>query len=223
MIAGVMLIVLSPLLVLIAVLIKVDSRGPVLFRQERVGKDFKLFTLLKFRTMISRAHHQGLLTVAGDTRITKVGAMLRRFKFDELPQIANVLRGEMQWVGSRPEVPRYVALFRDQYAKLLDQPPGITDPATLLFHHEDQLLKGRDPEKVYISSVLPEKLRLSVEYARSRNVRSDIGIVLATLTKLHLRSNSDMLKHHDGLNGISDKRDSGGVCRAENSFEAHRP
>ena len=150
------LLMLLPFLPFVAMLIKLDSRGPVFFLQERIGKDFRPFLMYKFRTMTAGADKQGArITAGGDTRITKVGGFLRKYKIDELPQLLNVLKGEMSFVGPRPEVDEYVRLYEREYRKLLSVRPGITDPASLAYSREEAML-GNSPafEEVYVSTIL---------------------------------------------------------------------
>jgi lipopolysaccharide/colanic/teichoic acid biosynthesis glycosyltransferase len=179
--AAVGLTFLSPLLALIAVAIKLDDGGAVFYSQARVGKDFRLFKLMKFRSMAPGADRSGLLTTPEDSRITRVGRFLRRYKLDELPQLVNVLKGDMQLVGPRPEVERYVGLFRAEYSVLLQELPGITDPASITYRNEEDLFHVERIEEQYISQVLPDKLRVSLEYRQKRNFFSDIGVLLQTL------------------------------------------
>ncbi len=183
-------ILFLPLWVLIGFAIKLDDGGPVFYSQLRVGQNFRAFSLLKFRTMIRDADRLAPLTAAHDSRITEVGRFLRRYKLDELPQLVNVLKGDMQLVGSRPELLRYVEIFPDQYAQLLRDRPGITDPATLLYHHEEPILNPDGIEERYISEVLPRKLEMSLLHSRERTFASDAGILLKTVFALpprHLR------------------------------------
>jgi len=176
------LLLLSPLFALLAAAIKLEDGGPVFYAQARVGRDFCLFRLLKFRSMTPDAERRGLsITTARDPRVTRVGTLLRRYKLDELPQLWNVLRGDIGLVGARPEVDRYVALFRPQYSEILRDRPGITDPASLAFRNESELLAGADAEDAYIGQILPRKLELSLEYARRRTLLSDLGVILRTL------------------------------------------
>ena len=177
------LIALSPVLVLISVWIKLDSRGPVFFKQTRVGLHEKTFDLFKFRTMVPDAESLGLqLTTGDDQRITGAGRFLRKFKLDELPQLFNVVRGEMSLVGPRPEVPRYVACYPDPIKTLvLSIPPGITDRASIEFRNENSLLNSsEDPERTYIEEILPIKLGYYAEYARHHSVIGDLYIILKT-------------------------------------------
>lgn len=174
------LLALAPFLALIALAIKLDDGGSVLYSQERVGRNFRLFRLHKFRTMIAGADRHGLLTAPGDSRLTRVGVVMRRYKLDELPQLFNVLKGDMQLVGARPEVERYVQVFRPQYAIILQDRPGITDPATLAYRHEEQILSADRLEQQYVTEVLPAKLALSLEYQQRRRFLSDLTILFQT-------------------------------------------
>lgn len=178
------LIVLSPLLLLIALAIKIGDPGPVFYRQQRVGKNFRPFGLFKFRTMFKGADKAGLLTAPGDARITRVGRFLRRYKLDELPQLANVMRGDMQLVGARPEVPKYVEMFRTQYALVLREPPGITDPASIAYREEENCFSSAHIEEQYIAEILPHKIKLSLQYQAQRNFLSDLRLLFQTLRGL---------------------------------------
>lgn len=180
------LLFLWPLFCIIALAIKVDDNGPVFFTQRRVGKEFQKFSLIKFRTMIAGADRDGLLTAPMDRRVTRVGRFLRDYKLDELPQLINILKGDMQFVGARPEVERYVEMFRVQYATILQERPGITDPATLVYRREDRILSSNNTEEHYIAQVLPHKLRLSMEYQRQRRFLSDMRILVRTVLGLPL-------------------------------------
>jgi lipopolysaccharide/colanic/teichoic acid biosynthesis glycosyltransferase len=181
------LLLLSPLFALLAAAIKLEDGGPVFYAQARVGRDFCLFRLLKFRSMTPDAERRGLsITTARDPRVTRVGVHLRRYKLDEFPQLWNVLRGDMGLVGVRPEVERYVSMFRSQFAEILRQRPGITDPASLTFRNEWKLLADADVEGVYIGQILPRKLELSLEYARRRTFSSDLAVILRTLAAVLL-------------------------------------
>ncbi len=175
------LIFLSPFLLLIAMLVKISSRGPALFKQQRIGRGANLFLLYKFRSMNSDASATGSsITSAGDSRITAFGRLLRKTKFDELPQLWNVLRGEMSLVGPRPEVPEFV---RDcaAFAPLLNSRPGITDPASIAFRHEEAILAGQqDPEFFYREQLLPQKLALSLRYLENISFRRDLSILFLT-------------------------------------------
>lgn len=179
------LILTSPLLFIAAITVRFSGPGPLLFRQERIGRDFRPFTIYKFRTMFDGAPTDPSLTVRGDKRVTPAGAWLRRLKLDELPQLFNVLKGEMSIVGPRPEVRRYVDLFRKDYADILRVRPGITDEASIAFRHEDMILTtAADPHVMYVKEVLPRKIDMAKEYVRHRSMRRDIVIILRTLLKL---------------------------------------
>ncbi|MDZ7804416.1 sugar transferase [Thiohalophilus sp.] len=178
---------LLPLYLAIALWIKLDSPGPVLFRQQRVGRFGRPFQVLKFRTMVDDAEKQGAkITVAGDSRITRSGAFLRKYKLDELPQLLNVLKGEMSLVGPRPEVPEYVKLYpRDSYELVLSVPPGITDQASIEFSDEnDQLAKAEDPQREYVEKILPRKLACYEAYVQDRSLWGDLKVILMTIRKL---------------------------------------
>ena len=182
--ASVGLAVLAPVLLLIALAIKLDSPGPVFFRQERVGRHGRLFRIHKFRTMRHDPGGAGLqITVGADARVTRVGAFLRASKLDELPQLIDVWRGVMSLVGPRPEVPRYVAAYpaalRD---KVLSVRPGITDLASITYRDEATVLaRAADPERAYIDEVLPHKLRLAAQYVDRASLVSDIALILRTI------------------------------------------
>ena len=180
------LVLLSPLLLLVSLLIRLDSPGPALFRQERMGRGFRPFFIYKFRTMVQEAPGQGgLITFGADPRITRVGRILRKTKIDEFPQLINVLKGEMSLVGPRPEVRRYVEMFRDAYEEILQVPPGITDLASLKYRHEAEVLGcAANPEEAYVRHVLPEKLQLAKEYVRRSSLLFDVTLILKTLLKL---------------------------------------
>ena len=178
------IIILSPLFVVIAIKIKAETKGPVFFRQTRVGKNGKLFKIYKFRTMVRNAESKGLqLTTADDNRITKFGQFLRKLKLDELPQLINVVKGEMSLVGPRPEVPRYVDLYPEDIKKIvLSVLPGITDRTTIKYVDEAILLKeSNDIEFAYLNEIMPEKIRSYVYYVHNHNLLEDIKIILDTL------------------------------------------
>ena len=180
------LVLTAPLLALISVLIKLDSPGPVIFRQVRVGQGFRPFAIQKFRTMAVDTLDTCLpLTVGQDPRITRIGRILRKFKLDELPQLLNVLVGDMSFVGPRPEVSRYVERLRSEFFEVLTVRPGITDLASLRYINEAALLAySSNPEEEYQLKVLPEKLRLAKLYIRHMSLRFDLAIILQTL--LHI-------------------------------------
>lgn len=188
LVAATGLVLLAPLLLLLALAIKLDSPGPVFFRQERVGRGGRPFRIHKFRTMGVAAEQQGpQITVgAADARITRVGRWIRARRLDELPQLIDVLQGTMSIVGPRPEVPRYVALYPPEArAKVLSVRPGITDPAALAFRHEGELLaRAADPEREYVEVILPMKLQHAVAYAERATVWTDLALMLRTLKVL---------------------------------------
>ncbi|MGC2063624.1 MAG: sugar transferase, partial [Thermodesulfovibrionales bacterium] len=180
------LVILSPVFAATALLIKRDSEGPVFFRQERLGKDFRPFMICKFRTMTNGAETRGArITVGGDTRITRMGQLLRRYKIDELPQLLNVLKGEMSLVGPRPEVREFVELFKQEYGKLLRVRPGITDPASLRYSEEEKVLSSTDNWQAdYTNRILPEKIRLSLRYVEKHDIFTDVGLIFRTIFKI---------------------------------------
>ncbi len=181
--AGVLML-LFPLLIVIAALVWVESGRPVFFSQERIGLGFRRFRIWKFRSM--RPNDCGpAVTVAGDCRVTRLGAVLRAAKLDELPQFWNVLKGDMSLVGPRPEVPQYVELYRERYAGILAVRPGITDLASIAFRHEEQVLaRSSDPELCYRDTVLPAKLALAEQYVRRQSFARDLRILIGTLAVL---------------------------------------
>ena len=176
-------LLLSPLLAAIALWIRLDSKGPVLFRQVRVGRYGVPFEILKFRTMSAQLEPQRLLTVGRDPRITRAGHFLRKYKLDELPQLFNVLIGTMSLVGPRPEVPRYVACYPPRERELvLSVKPGVTDWASILYKDENAILgQALDPEQAYIDTILPTKLEYYVRYVRERSFWVDLRIIVRTL------------------------------------------
>jgi lipopolysaccharide/colanic/teichoic acid biosynthesis glycosyltransferase len=175
-----LLLMLSPLMLVLALLVKLSSPGPMLFRQERVGLNGTPFLLLKFRSM--RQNNEGpSVTAGGDSRITRVGAFMRQWKLDELPQFINVLRGEMALVGPRPEVPKYVQYYTSEQRKVLSVKPGITGLTQLEYRHEERMLAGRDDvEQAYIREIMPAKLELDLRYVRSRTLLGDLGLLVRT-------------------------------------------
>jgi lipopolysaccharide/colanic/teichoic acid biosynthesis glycosyltransferase len=180
------LIALSPILLLAAVLVKITSAGPVFFKQERMGRGFRPFRIIKFRTMVVDAPAMGgQLTAGRDPRITTVGRLLRATKVDELPQLFNVLRGDMSFVGPRPEVPKYVDQFRSDYEELLSVRPGITDIASLKYRHESELLgDSDDPELLYEQQILPDKIALGKQYIRQQSLGLDVRLICRTVLRM---------------------------------------
>ncbi|MFC1548353.1 sugar transferase [Candidatus Omnitrophota bacterium] len=177
------LIVLSPLLALVGIMIKLDSQGPVFYRGVRVGKNGKLFSTFKFRTMVTDAEKRGGPSTADDDpRITRVGKGIRKYKLDEMPQLIDVLRGKMSIVGPRPEVEHYVDMFTDKEKEILSVRPGITDWATLWNPDEGSILAGSsDPERTYMEKIRPEKIRLQLKYVRERSFLADLKIIFRTV------------------------------------------
>lgn len=178
------LIILAPVFLLIAVWIKVDSPGPVFFRQVRVGRYGRTFRIFKFRTMCSGAEGKGQqITVGEDPRITHSGCLLRKYKLDELPQLLNVVKGEMSLVGPRPEVPRYVALYPEEVREVvLSVPPGITDFASIDYRDENGILgQSEDPEKAYVEEIMPQKLGFCMRYVAERSFWVDLKLIVSTI------------------------------------------
>lgn len=177
------LLILSPLLIILGIWVRLDSNGPVLYRQVRVGLGGRDFKLLKFRSMRINADKAGLLTVGGrDSRITNAGYHLRKFKLDELPQLINVLVGDMSLVGPRPEVRKYVDMYSESQKKVLSVRPGITDMASIAYKKENELLAGSpDPEKTYIEEIMPEKLKLNLIYIENPGFLNYFRIIFKTI------------------------------------------
>ncbi len=179
------LALLWPLLAVLALWVKLDSQGPVLYRGKRVGQHGQLFDMYKFRTMVEGAEHRGpAVTYRDDPRITRAGRFLRKTKLDELPQLFNVIKGEMSLVGPRPEDPMYVALYDDQQRQVLSVRPGITGPTQLEYRDEASLLHGQSVDEDYVTRFMPEKLNLDLEYVRSRSLPLDLKILWRTATTL---------------------------------------
>lgn len=180
------LILLSPFFLIMALWIKIDSKGTVFYKQERIGKNSKVFLLLKFRSMFIGSDKQGLLTIGGkDPRLTNSGYFIRKFKLDEFPQLLNVLSGDMSIIGPRPEVAKYVALYNKEQKKVLNVRPGISDLASIRFSNENELLeKAENPEIFYIAEIMPEKLRMNLEYVQNNNLWMDVKIIFLTFKKI---------------------------------------
>lgn len=179
------IVLLSPMFLVLAVWIKLDSRGPVFFRQQRVGRNGQLFNIIKFRTMHD-GNHAALLTIGNDRRITQAGKFLRRHKLDEFPQLFNVVAGSMSLVGPRPEVPRYVDCYPPEVrAVVLSVTPGITDWASIYYKEENSLLsRSSNPEQAYLDTILPAKLKYNLRYVHERSFWNDIRIIFTTLATL---------------------------------------
>ena len=195
-VSAAVLVTLSPLLVALAILIKLDDGGPVFYRGARVGRGGRMFRVLKFRTMrVDAEAIGGASTAADDVRITRVGHWLRRSKLDELPELVNVLTGDMSLVGPRPEVERYVRLMSAEERSVLSVRPGLTDWATLWNADEGAVLAGAsDPEKTYLELIRPEKIRLQLEYVRRRSFWIDLVILVQTLGAIVLRTKPEALR-----------------------------
>lgn len=180
------LVVLAPIFIVLAIWIKIDSKGPVFYKQVRVGQNGIDFGLFKFRSMVVDADKKGLITVGGrDPRITRSGYFIRKYKLDELPQLINVLVGDMSLVGPRPEVRKYVNLYTDEQQKVLSVKPGITDYASIEYMDENEILgKSSDPEKTYIEEIMPEKIKYNMKYILNKNVSEYFKIIFLTLLKI---------------------------------------
>jgi lipopolysaccharide/colanic/teichoic acid biosynthesis glycosyltransferase len=183
------LVVLAPLLALIAIVVKLDSSGPAIFQQERIGKYFRPFRIYKFRTMVRDAASSGCgITFGDDRRISRAGRFLRRFKLDELPQLFNVLKGDMSLVGPRPELRKYVELYRRDFETVLQVRPGLTDFASLKYRHEATLLgRSPNPEDEYVRRVLPDKIELAKEYVRRSSLPLDCRLIIQTVCRIPTR------------------------------------
>jgi len=183
-VSGILLLALSPLLLVTALLIRLESRGGALFRQERVGLNETLFTMFKFRTMRPPAKGEGVrLATAGDARITPLGRFLRASKIDELPQLINVFRGEMTLIGPRAETPNFIPYFTEEQKEVLTVKPGLTGPGQIHYtvHQADRIPVGADANKLYVEEILPEKLAIDLDYVRHRSLGRDLSILLRTL------------------------------------------
>ena len=179
------LIILLPFMLIIAILIKLDSKGPVFFKQVRVTKNEREFKIFKYRTMRVGSDKYSQITVGKDGRITKIGSFLRKYKLDEIPQLINVLIGDMSLVGPRPEVPKYVALYTDEQKEILKVRAGITDYASIEFSDENDLLASEEePEKAYIEKIMPKKIELNKKYLSEISILTDIKIILLTIKKI---------------------------------------
>ena len=180
------LIALSPLFLVLALWIKADSRGPVFYRQTRVGKDNRDFRLYKFRSMRPDADKGSLITIGGrDPRVTRSGYYIRKYKLDEFPQLINVLEGDMSLVGPRPEVRKYVDMYTPQQMKVLSVRPGITSLASIRYRNENEILAAADdPDRCYIEQVMPDKLRIDLEYVGNASLANDIRLILSTFKEI---------------------------------------
>lgn len=182
-----LLILLLPVLVLLAITIKIDSKGPVFYRQERITKNGKSFRIFKFRTMVQNADKIGsLVTVGNDSRITRIGKVIRKIRLDELPQLINILKGEMSFVGTRPEVKKYVEKYTDEMMATLLMPAGVTSYASIMYKDEDEVISnlqksGKTVDEIYIEDVLPEKMKYNLEYIRKFSFGYDIRLCFKTV------------------------------------------
>lgn len=186
LVSVIMSVILLPLLMVLALGVKFSSKGPVFYMQERIGKNLQPFRIFKFRTMFVDADKKGLLTVGGrDPRVTSFGYFLRKYKLDELPQLFNVVFGEMSLVGPRPEVKRYVDMYSKEQLKVLEVKPGITDYASIEYSNENEILgKAADPEKMYIDEIMPAKLKLNLKYVKEQSFLVDLKIIFSTIKKI---------------------------------------
>ncbi len=184
--SGLGLLVLSPLFLVLAVWIKLDSAGPVFYRQVRVGRYNRDFRLFKFRSMRVGSDKKGLITVGGrDPRVTRSGYFIRKYKLDELPQLMNVLRGDMSLVGPRPEVRKYVEMYTEEQLHVLDVRPGITDMASIRYRNENELLsEAEDPEAFYVGVVMPDKLKINLEYVVRHSFWFDMKLIIKTIGEI---------------------------------------
>jgi lipopolysaccharide/colanic/teichoic acid biosynthesis glycosyltransferase len=179
------LVLASPFFIIISILIKLDSNGAIFFTQTRVGKNNKDFLLLKFRTMRVAQENLSLITVGNDNRITNIGNFLRKYKLDELPQLINILKGEMSVVGPRPEVRKYVDMYSSSQLEVLSVKPGLTDPSSIKFSNESELLgTAANPEKYYIETLMPLKIEISLNYVRTQTFVGDLRIIFQTFSKI---------------------------------------
>lgn len=186
----ILLILLSPILIILAILIKIDSKGPVFYRQERVTTNGKIFKIFKFRTMIQDADKRGaLITGKQDSRITRIGNKIRKSRLDELPQLINILKGEMSFVGTRPEVKKYVDMYTDEMKATLLMPAGVTSMASIKFKDEDEIISkqtksGKTVEETYVNDILPEKMKWNLEYIKKFSILEDLKICIETIGKV---------------------------------------
>ena len=174
-----------PFFLLLSILIKIDSKGPIFFTQIRVGKNNKDFLLLKFRTMKVAQENLSLITLGNDNRITNIGNFLRKYKLDEFPQLINILKGEMSVVGPRPEVRKYVDMYSSSQMEVLSVKPGLTDPSSIKFSNESELLgTAANPEKYYTEKLMPLKIEISLNYVRTQTFIGDLKIIFQTFSKI---------------------------------------
>ena len=179
----ILLIILSPLFIIFSIMIKLDSKGPIMFKQNRVTENERIFKIFKFRTMVENADKNGSqVTVENDNRVTKIGKFLRKFRLDEIPQLINILIGDMSFVGTRPEVPKYVELYTDEMKATLLMKAGVTSLASIKFKDEEKLLQmDGNIDKIYIENILPQKMQYNLEYLKRFNFFYDIKLMFMTL------------------------------------------
>ena len=179
----ILLIILSPLFIIFSIIIKLDSKGPIMFKQNRVTENGRIFKIFKFRTMVENADKNGSqVTVENDNRVTKIGKFLRKFRLDEIPQLINILIGDMSFVGTRPEVPKYVELYTDEMKATLLMKAGVTSLASIKFKDEEKLLQmDGNIDKIYIENILPQKMQYNLEYLKRFNFFYDIKLMFMTL------------------------------------------
>ena len=186
----ILLILLSPILIILAISIKIDSKGPVFYRQERVTTNGKIFKIFKFRTMIQDADKRGaLITGKQDSRITRIGNKIRKCRLDELPQLINILKGEMSFVGTRPEVKKYVDMYTDEMKATLLMPAGVTSMASIKFKDEDEIISkqtksGKTVDEAYVNDILPKKMKWNLEYIKKFSIFEDLKICIETVIKV---------------------------------------
>lgn len=186
----ILLIILSPVFLILAIIIKIDSKGPVFYRQERITTYGKKFRIFKFRTMVQDADKKGsLVTIGKDSRITRVGSKIRKCRLDELPQVINILLGDMSFVGTRPEVKKYVDMYNDEMKATLLMPAGVTSTASIEFKDEDDIIseylnKGEKVDDIYRERILPQKMKWNLEYIKKFNIFEDIKIMINTVVKV---------------------------------------
>lgn len=186
----ILLIILSPIFLMLAICIKVDSKGPVFYKQERITTYGKVFKIFKFRTMVQDADKKGsLITIGEDPRITKIGSKIRKCRLDEIPQLINILKGDMSFVGTRPEVPKYVDKYTDEMKVTLLMPAGVTSRASIEYKDEDEIInkylsKGEKLDDIYLNKVLPKKMKWNLEYMAKFNILEDLKIMINTLMKV---------------------------------------
>jgi lipopolysaccharide/colanic/teichoic acid biosynthesis glycosyltransferase len=210
LVALVGLILVSPLLLLVGAALFIQDRGPMLYLAKRTGKLGRQFSLLKFRSMIVNADAFGPgLTTKGDARITPIGRILRKTKIDELPQLINVIKGDMEFVGARPEDPRYLERYTSEERKILSYLPGITSPASIAFRREEELLSGENSEETYFADILPAKLAIDLAYLKQRTLISDVRIVMQTIGAVvgfERKSRAEMFGPSDSPNNFRSGR-----------------